>query len=117
VTRSDTAMIGAMGVIGLVGGLLFFPGPIWGLLGVALGVGLGYLMARTGVRPTVGPAIAGGAVVGGWIGREIVRALCLPGTCPTVEIVGGIGTGIGSMFGIGLVTALVVRSFEEYRGG
>jgi hypothetical protein len=109
-------MILAMAIIGVIAGLLFLPGAAWGALGLVFGSGLGFLMARAGVRPTIGPAIAGGAVVGGWIGREIVRALCLPGSCTTVEVFGGIGTGIGSMFGIGLVTALVVRSFEEYRG-
>jgi hypothetical protein len=110
-------MVAAMGIVGLVGGVLFLPDATWGGLGFILGVGLGFLMARAGVRPAIGPTIAGGAVVGGWIGREIVRALCLPGSCTTVEVFGGVGTGIGAMFGIGLVTALVVRSFEEYRGG
>ena len=90
-SRSDIAMVAAMGIVGLLGGVLFLPNATWGGLGLILG--------------------------GGLIGREIVRALCLPGSCTTVEVFGGIGTGIGAMFGIGLVTALVVRSFEEYRGG
>ena len=114
---SDVLMIIAMAVIGLLVGLLFFPNAAWAVLGLLVGTGLGFLMARYQVRPTIGPSVAGGGVVGAWIGREIVRALCLPGSCTAVEFAGGFITAIGSMVGIGLVVALVVRSFDEYRDG
>jgi len=114
---SDVVMIAVMAAIGLLTGLLFFPNPAWAALGLAVGVALGLAMARYRVRPAIGPAVAGGALVGAWIGREIVRALCLPGSCTTVEVAGSAFTAIGSMVGIGLVVALVVRSFDEYREG
>lgn len=110
-------MILLMAAVGLLFGLLFFPNPAWVVLGLAIGLGLGLLMARYRVRPTIGPAVAGGGLVGAWIGREIVRALCQPGSCTTVEVAGSLFTAIGSMVGIGLVVALVVRSFDEYREG
>ena len=114
---TDVLMIVSMAAIGLATGLLFFPNAAFAVIGLALGLGLGLLMARYGVRPAIGPAVAGGGLVGAWIGREIVRALCLPGSCTTVELAGGAFTAIGSMVGIGLVMALVVRSFDEYREG
>ena len=115
--RTDIPLTGFMGIMGLVAGYLFSPNAGWAVLALAIGVGLGTLMARAGVRPVIGATITAGALVGAWIGREIVRALCLPGSCPTVEVGGALFTGIGAMFGIGLVVALVVRSFDEYREG
>lgn len=108
-------MIAAMGAIGWLTGLFFSPSAGWTVLGLAVGLGLGYAMARAGVRPFIGPAITGGGLIGAWIGREIVRALCQPGSCTSVEIAGGLLTAIGSMIGLGLVVALVVRSFDEFR--
>lgn len=114
---SDTLMIAAMAAIGLAFGLLFIPNAALAVIGLLLGLGMGVLMSRYGVRPTIGPAVAGGGLVGAWIGREIVRALCLPGSCTPVEVAGSVFTALGSMVGIGLVVALVVRSFDEYREG
>lgn len=113
----DVPMIVVMGALGWLAAYLFSPSAGWTLLGVALGVGLGLLMALSGVRPTIGPSIVAGGIVGAWIGREIVRALCLPGSCTGVEVAGAVFTGFGSILGIGLVVALVVRSFDEYREG
>ena len=115
--RADIVLVGTMAAVGWVAGMLFTPGPGWSLAGLALGLGTGWLMARAGVRRAVGPAIAIGGIVGGWIGREIVRALCLPGSCPRVEVGGATLAGIGSLLGIGLVVALDVRSFEEFAEG
>lgn len=115
--RADILLVATMAAVGWAAGLLFIPGRGWSLLGLAIGAAAGRLMARAGVRRAVGPAIAAGGIVGAWIGREIVRALCLPGSCPRVEVAGAALAGIGSLLGIGLVVALVVRSFEEYAEG
>jgi len=115
--RADILLVATMAAVGWVAGLLFMPGRGSSLLGLALGAAAGWLMARTGVRRAVGPAIAVGGIVGAWIGREIVRALCLPASCPGVEVAGATLAGIGSLLGIGLVVALVVRSFEEFAEG
>lgn len=110
-------MIIVMGVIGWLAALVFSPSAGWTVLGLAIGLGLGVSMARAGVRPAIGPTIAAGGVIGAWIGKEVVRALCLPGSCTGLEVLGAAITGLGSMLGIGLVVALVVRSFDEYREG
>jgi hypothetical protein len=115
--RADMLLVVTLAAIGWAAGVLFTPGPGWALIGLALGLGAGRLMARAGVRRTVGPVIMIGGVVGAWIGREIVRALCLPGTCPRIEIAGAGLAGAGALLGIGLVVALVVRSFEEFAEG
>lgn len=115
--RADVLLFAALAGIGWIAGMLFTSGPGWSLIGLALGGATGWLMARTGVRRAVGPAITAGGIVGAWIGREIIRALCLPGSCARVEVAGATLAGIGSLLGIGLVVALVVRSFEEYAEG
>ncbi len=112
--RYVVPMIAVMGLLGWLGAWLFSPSAGWTVLGLVAGLVFGWLMARAGVRATVGPAIVGGGIVGAWIGREIVRALCLPGSCVNVEVAGSVITGLGSTLGIGLVVALVVRSFDEY---
>jgi len=112
---SDLAMVAATTGLGLATAWMFLPQPVWALLTGAIGAAVGLLMARARVRPAVGPLIVGGAMVGAWIGREIIRALCLPGSCTSVEVAGAVFAGAGALFGIGLVVALVVRSFDEYR--
>jgi hypothetical protein len=114
---ADAALVVVMAAAGWVAGLLFTPGPGWSFVGLVLGLAAGWLMAWSGVRRAVGPSIAIGGIVGAWIGREIVRALCLPGSCPRVELAGATVAGLGSLLGIGLVVALVVRSFEEFAEG
>ena len=37
------------------------------------------------------------------VGRGVVKALCLPGTCVELEVVGAVVTGIGALIGVGLV--------------
>ncbi len=115
--RADIALVVLMAGIGWIAGMLFAPGLGWSSVGLGLGVAAGWVMARAGVRPAIGPAITIGGIVGAWIGRAIVRALCLPGSCPRIEIAGAALAGIGSLVGIGLVVALVVRSFEEFGEG
>lgn len=117
IERADILLVATLGALGWMAGALFAPAAGWSLLGLATGLAVGWLMARAGVRRAVGPAIAAGGIVGAWIGREIVRALCLPGSCPRVEVAGAALAGIGALLGIGLVVALVVRSFEEFAAG
>ncbi len=66
------------------------------------------------MRSAVAVAIAAGTVAGALVGRGVVRALCLPGSCVELEVVAAVVTGIGALVGVGLVVALVVRSFDEY---
>ena len=110
----DLMMVAAMAGIGWIAGVMFAPSIGWSLIGLALGGAVGRLMARAAVRRAVGPVITAGGIVGAWIGREIIRALCLPGSCVRVEVAGATLAGIGSLLGIGLVVALAVRSFEEF---
>ena len=112
---TDAVMVVATAALGLLAGMLFTPGGAWAVLGLVIGVALGLMMARAAVRPAVGTSIVGSAIAGAWIGREIVKALCLPGSCPGLEAGGAIFTAVGAMIGVGLVVALVVRSFDEYR--
>jgi hypothetical protein len=51
----------------------------------------------------------------GWlIGSSIVEAICLPSNCPALETIGGLVGAVISFVGVGLVAALVARSFDEY---
>lgn len=82
--------------------------------GFIIGAVLGIIAARAGVRLGVAVSVVVGTVVGAFIGRNLVRVLCLPGSCPTLEIVAAVLGAIGAFVGVGLVVALVTRSFDEY---
>lgn len=82
--------------------------------GFVIGAALGAVAAMAGVRTGVAVAVVVGTVVGAFIGRNIVRVLCLPGACPTLEIVAAVLSGVGAFLGVGLIVALVTRSFDEY---
>lgn len=84
---------------------------IGGLLGVLIGVGVALLGIRLGVAVPVLTAM----VAGGVLGRGIVHALCLPGSCRGAEMAATLLTGLGSLVAVGLVVALVARSFDEYK--
>ncbi len=58
--------------------------------------------------------VAAGTGAGALVGQGIVRALCLPGSCPAFEATAAVLTGLGALVGVGLVVALVTRSFDEY---
>ncbi len=88
--------------VGLVVGLL---------LGVAFGVGA----LAAGMRPLVGVSLVAGATGGAIIGEGIAAALCSPGSCTGVATAAAFVTAIGALVGVGLVVALVTRSFDEYR--
>lgn len=89
---------------GTTGGLVFAAGS--GI--VALGG------VRLGVRPGIMLTVLVGAMTGGLVGSSVVNAICLPATCRGIEIAGGVITAMLSFIGIGLVAALVTRSFDEY---
>ncbi len=82
--------------------------------GAVLGVAFGYAAGRANVRPAIAMTVFVGAMTGGLIGSSIVSTICLPDTCTTLEIVAGIVTAIAAFVGVGIVAALVTRSFDEY---
>ena len=88
------------------------------VLGAAIGAILFGVLALVGARANVRPAIVVTVLVGtmtGWlIGSSIVEAICLPSTCPELEVAGGLVAGVITFVGVGLVAALVTRSFDEY---
>jgi hypothetical protein len=89
-----------------------------GVPGAVVGSAFFGILALLGVRANVRPAIVStvlvGTMAGGLIGSGIVQAICLPSTCASLEIAGGIVTALISFVGVGLVAALVTRSFDEY---
>jgi hypothetical protein len=66
------------------------------------------------MRATVALALVASLAIGAIIGQGIVHALCLPAGCVGAESVAAVVTGIGALIAMGLVVALVTRSFEEY---
>ena len=100
-------------VVGGVGGWLLgdtVGAVVGGLIGALLGIAAAVLQVRTVVAVSLVAALAIGAI----IGREIVQALCLPQTCVGSEILGATVTALAAVVAVGLVVALVARSFEEY---
>lgn len=94
---------------------LIFGSSIIGItLGAIVGVGFGYGAARANVRPGVSMTVFVGAMTGVLIGSSIVSTICLPASCVPLEITAGVVVGIASFIGVGIVAALVTRSFDEY---
>lgn len=91
---------------------------IGGNLGAAIGSvvfgGLAFLGARANVRPAIVATVLVGAMTGALIGSSIVQAICLPSTCTPLEVTGGFVSAVLAFIGVGLVAALVTRSFDEY---
>lgn len=110
---SDALAVTASFLFGGVTGLL-----VGGTFGAVVGASLFGMLALAGVRANVRPAIVATVLVGtmtGWlIGSSIVEAICLPANCPALEAIGGIVGAVISFIGVGLVAALVTRSFDEY---
>jgi hypothetical protein len=101
---------------------LLFGGVTGFLMGATFGALVGATLfgtlALAGVRANVRPAIVATVLVGtmtGWlIGSSIVEAICLPSNCLALETIGGLVGAVISFIGVGLVAALVTRSFDEY---
>jgi hypothetical protein len=84
------------------------------LIGAGIGVVFAYGAAKARVRPAIAATVFVGSAAGVLIGASIVETICLPDSCTGLEITGGVVIGFASMIGVGLVAALVTRSFDEY---
>lgn len=87
--------------------VLAFVGAVAGLV-CSLGA------ARFNVRPAITVTVFAGTMAGVLVGASIVESICLPSTCPALEAAGATVTGIAAFIGVGIVAALVLRSFDEY---
>ena len=94
--------------------LIFGPSPAGIGAGALLGAAFGVLAAKANVRPAVAMTVFVGAMTGGLIGSSVVSTICLPATCVPLEITAGLVTAVASFIGVGIVAALVTRSFDEY---
>jgi len=108
---ASTIVTGAFGA--LTGSLL--GGVVGSALGLVGGVAFGAVAGRANVRPGVAMTVFVGAMSGILIGSSIVETICLPETCVALEATAGVVSGIAAFIGVGLVAALVTRSFDEYR--
>lgn len=97
---------------GLTGILL--GGALLAIAGAALGAAVGFIAARANVRPAITSTVFVGAMAGALIGASIVETICLPGSCVPLEISAAAVSAIAAFIGVGLVAALVTRSFDEY---
>jgi len=105
-----TVVTGAFG--GFTGWMLGgAPGTVIGLIG---GVAFGLVAGRANVRPAITMTVFVGAMAGALIGSSVVETICLPDSCVALEASAAVVLGIGALIGVGLVAALVTRSFDEY---
>lgn len=94
--------------------LIFGPSLVPLVAGALVGAAFGFGAARANVRPAVAMTVFVGAMTGGLIGSSVVSTICLPATCVPLEITAGVVTALASFIGVGIVAALVTRSFDEY---
>jgi len=86
-------------------------------LAVLIGTGgaaVGIIAGRANVRPAITMTVFVGAMAGALVGASIVETLCLPDTCVPLEMTAAGVSAIAAFIGVGLVAALVTRSFDEY---
>jgi hypothetical protein len=113
IRASDVASIIATTFFGVVTGWLI-AGTIGAIAsGVVFGL-LAFLGARANIRPAIVSVVLVATMAGGLIGSSIVEAICLPSRCSALEATGGTITAALTFIGVGLVAALVTRSFDEY---
>lgn len=110
---SDKWSIATSTAFGAVAGLLIVDS-LGAIIGGSLGAALAYVADRARVRPLVATTTIVGVAAGALIGSSIVATICLPGSCVGFEIGGAVVLGVASLIGVGLVAALVTRSFDEY---
>jgi hypothetical protein len=84
------------------------------MIGGIGGVAFGVVAARMNVRPAITMTVFVGAMAGALIGSSVVETICLPGSCVAIEVSAAVILGVGALVGVGLVAALVTRSFDEY---
>ncbi len=111
---SDMAATAITTIFGLITGLMV-AGPVLGVVGAVVGAVFGVVAGRANVRPAITMAVFVGAMAGVLVGSSIVETICLPGSCAALEATAGVVVGLASLFGVGLVAALVTRSFDEYK--
>jgi hypothetical protein len=100
-------------MLGMIGGF-FIVGQTGAIIGAILGGLFAFGAARANVRPLIAVTTFAGAAAGALIGASVVETICLPDTCPAYEFTGALVLGLASIVGVGLVAALVARSFDEY---
>lgn len=110
---SDKLSIATSAAFGGITGFLIVD-VIGGVIGAGLGAGLAFVAARSRVRPLVATTTVAGVASGALIGSSIVETICLPESCVGFEIGGSVVLGVAALIGVGLVAALVTRSFDEY---
>lgn len=109
------ATLAAATLAGGTAGAVIGRGTVWATVGAVIGLGTALLVVVFRVRSLVAVAVATGSGVGAFLGGTIVGVLCEPSGCPVFEATAATLTGVGALVGIGLVVALVTRSFDEYR--
>jgi hypothetical protein len=115
VTSSDIAIAVAALLAAFGVGTVFGGSSMAWLIALVLFASMAVVMVQTKMRAVVAVPVLLGGFVGVLAGTATVQAMCLPGTCEAIANTAGIVTGIGGIVGVGLVVALTVRSFDEYR--
>lgn len=111
--RTDALSMVTSAAFGGVAGVLMFD--LLGAVALAsVGAMFAYAAARANVRPLIATTTFVGAAAGALIGASVVETICLPDTCTGFEVGGAFVFGVASLVGVGLVAALVTRSFDEY---
>ena len=109
----DVLATAASAMFGTITGWLI-GGNLGAVLGAIIFGGLAIVGAIANVRPAIVATVLVGTMTGALIGSSIVQAICLPSTCTALEISGGLVSAVLAFVGVGLVAALVTRSFDEY---
>jgi len=110
---SDYLSILVNGAFGVVTGWLI-AGNTGAMIGAAIGLAFGVVAARANLRPAIAMTVFVGTMTGGLIGSSVVSTICLPNSCTGLEVAAGVITAVASFVGVGVVAALVTRSFDEY---
>jgi len=113
IRASDVASIVATTLFGAVTGWLV-AGVIGALVTGVLFGALAFLGALANIRPAIVSVVLVATMAGWLIGSSVVEAICLPSTCAALEATGGTVTAVLTFIGVGIVAALVTRSFDEY---
>ena len=87
----------------------------WLVVGAVIGLAVAVMIVVLEMRILVALPVGAGTGVGAYLGATVVGAVCQPAGCPAFETAAAVTTGIGALVGVGLVVALVARSFDEYR--